>query len=113
MVSKPDVDRIVRAAGIQLSEVELDELCERVNSDCIYPPDSTHLQYFVREPVMNGWYGRHDEPLSATPRRGFTDMITIRSLGWGKMLLTLDGLHQYEVPYGTLVTASIAPKEQS
>ena len=28
-----------------------------------------------------GWYGRHDEPLSATPRRGFLEAIKLRSLG--------------------------------
>mmetsp|Transcript_7622 Transcript_7622/g.9948 ORF Transcript_7622/g.9948 Transcript_7622/m.9948 type:complete len:376 (+) Transcript_7622:343-1470(+) len=110
MVSKPDINRILSAAGLHLSDEGLDRVTTRVNSDCVYSPSSTELQYFVREPVMNGWYGRHDEPLSVSPRRGFTDTIKIKSLGWGQTKLTVDGLRSFTVPYGSTVTAKIAPK---
>lgn len=113
MVSKHDLDRIFRANNQILEAHELDKVCEIVNSDCIYAPDSRQLQYFVREPVMNGWYGRHDEPLSATPRRGFTEEISLKSLGWGDTSLILDGLHTYKIAYGTIVQAAVAPLEQS
>uniref|UniRef100_A0A7S3UXX6 NAD(+) kinase n=1 Tax=Aplanochytrium stocchinoi TaxID=215587 RepID=A0A7S3UXX6_9STRA len=111
MVSKPDIARILTAAGLDLSFEELDNVTTRVNSDCVYSPSSKKLQYFVREPVMNGWYGRHDEPLSVSPRRGFTDLIRIKSLGWGETKLIVDGLRTFTVPYGSTVTARIAPEE--
>lgn len=55
MVSKPDVERILKAGGLQnYNDSKLDEICKRVNGDCVYSPESRELQYFVREPVMNG-----------------------------------------------------------
>lgn len=82
------------------------EVSRRVREACIFPPDSPNIQYFVREPVLNGWYGRHDTPLSSNPRRGFGKSISLRSLGWDSAL-TLDGLFTYRMRYGTSAVMSI------
>lgn len=56
MVSKPDVQRILEAGGLYCDDAKLDEVCERVNNDCVDDVESRRLQYFVREPVMNGGF---------------------------------------------------------
>ena len=57
MVPKPDVQRILEAGGLHCDDQKLDEICERVNNDCVDDVESRRLQYFVREPVMNGMCG--------------------------------------------------------
>jgi NAD+ kinase len=84
------------------------EVARRVQVACVFPPNSLNVQYFVREPVMNGWYGRHDTPLSSNPRRGFGRSVTLRSLGWDSAI-TLDGLYTYRIRYGTSAVIRVDP----
>ncbi|GBG32137.1 NAD kinase 2, mitochondrial [Hondaea fermentalgiana] len=77
-----------------------------------FDPADTRLHYYMRELVLNGWYGDHDSPLTQFPKHGFESHLSLRSLSWDGML-TFDGIEQSPVPYGEELKISLAPPEYS
>lgn len=101
-----------RVRDLGLSQDAIDRVCVKVNEDCNFAPADRRLQYYLREAVLNGWYGEHDSLLSAWPNRGFEENLAVRSLAWDGVL-TFDGIEQQAVPYGETMDISAAPPERS
>jgi len=112
MICKSDLSMIMDRAKIQMDEKGLNELCKNVNDACVFDPALPQLQYYVREPVLNGWFGIHDTPLTSVPRRGFTPELHLKSYAWDGQL-TFDGVRQADVPYGEYLKISAAPLRSS
>jgi len=119
VIHRDDIIRTIRAymdlKGIgqeTLDDDLINMLSERVNEHMEFAPEERKLQYCMRELVLNGWHGNHDQPNTRFPKRGFESSMTIGSLAWDGVL-TFDGIESQSVPYGEILNVSIAPLEQS
>lgn len=120
-IHRSDVQRVLtsmhRAQGGQSPNLAANEelvnsICRDLNQSHEYDPSDPRLHYYMRELVLNGWYGDHDSPMTHFPKHGFESNLTLRSLSWDGML-TFDGIEQAAVPYGEELQVSLAPPDLS
>lgn len=76
------------------------QITELLNSQSIFPSESTKLGYFVREPIINATFG------DLRRRRGRAKRISMKSLGWD-VRLSIDGIYHQPLEYGVEVVMKI------
>jgi len=118
LLAKSEIQRALRYAQeikgdqFKFTDDEINQICKDLREETFFQPESKLAEYCIREPVLNGWYGEHDEPLTSRPQRGMEEHIKIKSLAWDGVL-TFDGIESENVAYGETLNISVAPQEKS